>query len=69
MATPSKDDSQTPIESTETDQAQIKQEDSAVKDEEWRAMKTMIDNIYNHREPEYDGTNPLSFFVAARRSG
>lgn len=43
----------TPIlESTEIDGAQIKLEVSPVKDEQWRAMKTIIDILYNHREPE-----------------
>ena len=46
-------ESATPIlESTETDGAQIKQEASPVKDEQWRAMKAIIDMLYNHREPE-----------------
>ena len=43
----------TPIlESTEIDGAQVNQGPTPVKDEQWRAMKAIIDTLYNHREPE-----------------
>lgn len=32
--------------------AQVKPEGTMVKDEQWRAMKKIVDNLYAHREPE-----------------
>ena len=55
MATSRESSSVTPImESTETDGAHVKQESShsPLRDEEWRAMKTIIDALYDHREQE-----------------
>lgn len=48
----------TPMGSAETSvapvqpQAQVKPVDTMVKDEQWRAMKRVVDNLYAHREPE-----------------
>ena len=40
----------TPIlESTETD---VKEEASPVTDDQWRAMRSIVDTLYNYREPE-----------------
>jgi hypothetical protein len=45
--------SPTPIESTETNDAQAKIEDPRVTHAEWDAVDTVIKAAYNHREAEY----------------
>ena len=40
------------LESTETDGTQVKEEASPVTDDQWRAMKLIVDTIYNYRELE-----------------
>ena len=40
------------IETTETNGAQDEQVESQISDEQWKAIKKVIDNLYAHREPE-----------------
>lgn len=48
----------TPMESAETSvapaqpPAQVKPENTMIKDEQWRALKRVVENLYAHREPE-----------------
>ena len=54
MATPVETGAATPvIESTETDVIEVKQEISQITDDQWRAMKTIIENIIDYRDSEY----------------
>ena len=47
-----------PLESAETSvaplqpSAQVKPEDTMIKDEQWRALKRVVDSLYAHREAE-----------------
>lgn len=54
MAAMSASGSPTPIDSMETNAAPVSQEETMIKDDQWRAIKRVIENLYAHREQEYD---------------
>lgn len=52
MAAMSASGSPTPMDSTETNAAPVAREEPMVKDDQWRAMKKVVESLYAHREQE-----------------
>ena len=53
MADEKENGSSTPVlESTETDAIEVKVETPTVSDEQWRAMRTVIEALVNYRDAE-----------------
>ena len=60
MATPVDSEAATPvIESTESDAIHVKAEHSLMTDEQWRAMRTVIEFVVNYKDREYVLDNEL----------